>query len=279
MTFADDLLALDGDHPGQILGWRIVAVRATTSTNDDAIRWLDAHGPRRSHGVTFVAGEQTRGRGTRGRRWISAQDAMLPISIILAPNPPLARPAVLTLAAGLAIVRAGAAAGARTYLKWPNDVVDRDGRKIAGILAETRTTSPPCHVLGIGVNVRPLPANLDLEAIPSSLVEAGAPVASPAAFVFPLLTALAETIGELHREGIAGVARRFNESSWLAGRRVRLRRGHEEQTGRFSHLDDDLRIVLDRDGATIAVGPAEQLELVRDAETREPPDCHPVSDG
>ncbi len=40
-------------------------------------------------------------------------------------------------------------------LKWPNDLLARDGRKLAGILAETTSspTRPTAVVVGVGLNV------------------------------------------------------------------------------------------------------------------------------
>ena len=45
--------------------------------------------------------------------------------------------------------------GVRASLKWPNDLVAADGRKLAGILAETVTSpaTPMAVVVGVGLNV------------------------------------------------------------------------------------------------------------------------------
>jgi BirA family biotin operon repressor/biotin-[acetyl-CoA-carboxylase] ligase len=56
----------------------------------------------------------------------------------------------------------GEVSGVRASLKWPNDLLAGDGRKLAGILAES--TSSPTHptavVVGVGLNVSTTAAEL-----------------------------------------------------------------------------------------------------------------------
>jgi BirA family transcriptional regulator, biotin operon repressor / biotin---[acetyl-CoA-carboxylase] ligase len=92
-----------------------------------------------AEGRTIVAGEQTDGRGRRGRTWASPAGAGLYCSIILRPPADTLNGGLLpllTLAIGVG-VREGlrTATGLSAELKWPNDLlVGR--RKLAGILAE-----------------------------------------------------------------------------------------------------------------------------------------------
>jgi BirA family biotin operon repressor/biotin-[acetyl-CoA-carboxylase] ligase len=67
----------------------------------------------------------------------------------------------LSLAAGVAVARALAAAGVEdVQLKWPNDLLHA-GRKLGGILIELHgdAAGPSAAVIGIGLNLR-LPASL-----------------------------------------------------------------------------------------------------------------------
>jgi BirA family biotin operon repressor/biotin-[acetyl-CoA-carboxylase] ligase len=120
-------------------------VESTGSTNADA---LDAAGRGIAEGTCFVAGEQTAGRGRRERTWVSDPGAGLWCSTVL---PAALEPTRAPIAAALAIVDvARELAGPRLSIKWPNDVLAPDGRKIAGILAEA---APAVVVAGIGINV------------------------------------------------------------------------------------------------------------------------------
>ena len=102
------------------------------------------------HGTVVVADAQTAGRGRLGRTWSSAPGENLLLSVVLRPAVPVREAPLLTL---------GAAAGVATALdvrvKWPNDLVDDDGHKLGGFLAELETAGDRvAHVvLGLGLNV------------------------------------------------------------------------------------------------------------------------------
>ena len=103
-----------------------------------------------------VADSQASGRGRRGRTWHDEPGASLLVSIVLRPTLEPARLPTLSLTAAIAVAEAlEGATGLTPRLKWPNDVLV-DGRKIAGILLETRlgATGPAVVALGIGVTLR-----------------------------------------------------------------------------------------------------------------------------
>jgi len=132
------------------------------STNEEAKRPL-AGG--RVHGDAYVlAREQTSGKGTHGRTWISPRDAGLYLTVLSAAQRDIGPEATFyTLAAGVACAEAlESATGLDVHLKPVNDIMVA-GRKLGGILTETiieegRMTT---LVIGVGVNVRkarrPLP--------------------------------------------------------------------------------------------------------------------------
>lgn len=106
-------------------------------------------------GYVCLAEMQTRGRGRRGRAWVSPFGSNVYLSVLWRFGEGPARLAGLSLAMGVAVVRALAALGVRDVgLKWPNDVIWRGG-KLAGILLEVAgESSGPCHaVVGVGINL------------------------------------------------------------------------------------------------------------------------------
>jgi BirA family transcriptional regulator, biotin operon repressor / biotin---[acetyl-CoA-carboxylase] ligase len=132
-----------------------------------------------AHGVVAVADHQSAGRGRLGRRWEAPSGSNLLLSVLLRPRlPPEQRhlaSAVVTLAAADAVAELGLGLG----IKWPNDLLAPDGRKLAGVLAEADLGpvsgapgeppggEPPAPiVVGIGINAnwpvtdRDLPAEL-----------------------------------------------------------------------------------------------------------------------
>lgn len=102
------------------------------------------------HGSVLVAERQRAGRGRRGRVW-NTQQQSLAVSMRLEEHK---QGRLLPLAVGIALWRAVAGAGVPCGLKWPNDLLSKDGKKLAGILIESdankekRTT-----IIGIGINI------------------------------------------------------------------------------------------------------------------------------
>ena len=102
-------------------------------------------------GTVLVAEHQVSGRGRLDRVWTSPPRAGLTVSFLLRPDVPAARRGWLPLLTGVALAEAVAeVTGVLPSLKWPNDLLARDGRKLAGILAESSGTAV---VVGVGLNV------------------------------------------------------------------------------------------------------------------------------
>ncbi|WP_035383128.1 biotin--[acetyl-CoA-carboxylase] ligase [Ferriphaselus sp. R-1] len=99
---------------------------------------------------------QSAGRGRRGRTWHAALGRSLTFSLLWRFERGLSALSGLSLAAGLAITRALHSFGiAGTGLKWPNDVLGKDGGKLAGILIEAQgdMLGPSAVVIGVGLNL------------------------------------------------------------------------------------------------------------------------------
>ncbi len=172
------------------------------STNDEARAWWDAltepvgrqpgggpvgrqpgGGPvgRQPGGVTIDAvatDHQTGGRGRRGRAWFSPPGCGVYLSVIVRDTVRPAHAAVLPLLAGIVTAEFCISQGAVPVLKWPNDVLTTtpDGRKLAGILCESRVEGDRLTaVVGIGLNLRTPPGGYPRELNAAALETALAP--------------------------------------------------------------------------------------------------------
>lgn len=116
------------------------------------------------------------------------------------------------------------AAALKPRLKWPNDVLV-GGRKIAGILLESRIAAAPLVVVGVGVNLgqRRFPAPL-AETATSVAIETGHAV-TPDVTLQALLTAFDAWRARLEGEGFAAVRRRWLEVAETIGRVVQCEAG------------------------------------------------------
>lgn len=139
MTPPDEIWTFETRH----IGRRVEVFRRASSTNDLAAE------PGKPDGTAILAEHQTQGRGQHGRAWESRPGQSLLLSIRLRPPPELARPAILTALAAVAVGDAiFELSVAQARIKWPNDLLVR-GRKICGILIEQSGAT----VVGIGLNV------------------------------------------------------------------------------------------------------------------------------
>lgn len=122
------------------------------STNAEALRQLAAGAPCRR---VYSAEQQRAGRGRRGRAWVSPFASSLYLSLTWEFFRGAAALEGLSLAVGVAVVRALSAIGVpELQLKWPNDVLS-GGAKLGGILLEmVGDATGRCQVvIGVGLNV------------------------------------------------------------------------------------------------------------------------------
>lgn len=107
-------------------------------------------------GSALAAEWQTGGRGRRGRVWHATPGAALTFSLLWRFPQGAGALSGLSLAVGVAVIRALARVGVHDAgLKWPNDVIWR-GRKLAGLLIEVQgeVSGPAAAVIGLGLNCR-----------------------------------------------------------------------------------------------------------------------------
>ncbi|WP_193636361.1 biotin--[acetyl-CoA-carboxylase] ligase [Brachybacterium subflavum] len=140
-------------------------VLAHTSSTQDAARDLLRSGAEPP--LAVLTRDQRSGRGRLGRSWSTPPGGGLALTLVRASRiGPAARswyPLVTGLGA-LEALRRATGAGDGIGLKWPNDLLTSDARKLGGILLEGEG---PDHVLvGIGVNLAGPVELADTSALP-----------------------------------------------------------------------------------------------------------------
>lgn len=184
-------------------GWPYRYLGTVTSTQDVLRAWADA--PARA---LVVAERQTQGRGRRGRRWESPAGNLY-FSLLLGPDVD----DWLPLRAGVALAEVAQVG----WLKWPNDLVAPDGRKLGGILVER---SGGRILLGVGLNIDTAPL----------------PMAAALGEFFPVHRAqlLADFLWVLEKwlgEETRVVRRAWKDRSLMLGQTVVVRCGEERIKG------------------------------------------------
>ena len=142
------IVAALGARGGEI---RVEVVSSCASTNTQLLEGEDRDLP-----CLLAADYQSAGRGRHGRRWRALPGAGICFSLRRRMRCAPRELGGASLAAGVAVARALRAAGAPGIaLKWPNDLLSREGAKLGGILIETRVQrGVVVAVIGIGVNYR-----------------------------------------------------------------------------------------------------------------------------
>jgi BirA family biotin operon repressor/biotin-[acetyl-CoA-carboxylase] ligase len=106
-------------------------------------------------GTVCLAERQLAGKGRRGRQWISPYGSNILLSILWRFQQGPAAISALSLAVGVAAIRALRRLGIdHAGLKWPNDIFS-EGKKLGGILIEVAGENEgPCYaVTGLGLNL------------------------------------------------------------------------------------------------------------------------------
>ncbi len=202
-------------------------------------------------GTAIVAEEQTAGRGRRGRVWQAPRGSALLCSLICRPPLPPERLFLLVAAIGVGLCEGvERATGLRPQVKWPNDLL-LDGRKLAGVLCESRLGGAGLHhaVVGFGLNINTRAADLS-EMPPGALPPTSLAIAHGAALPhLPTVAALLEAIDDAYDLLWTGREEEIR-ARWetrLAGRGglVRVVTASGEREGRFVGVGPDGALLLD----------------------------------
>lgn len=197
--------------------------------------------PRLSGSAWIITHDQYQGRGRRGRDW-AMPPGNFAGSLALRPDQGVARSALYSFVAALALYDALAAAGGpalRLALKWPNDVL-LNGGKIAGILLESagHGSDQAALAVGIGVNLAAAPpADSNAAFAPVSLKGETGITVTPEDFLDLLAPAFAAWQARLLAEGFAPIREAFLARAARLGETITARTGQAELTGRFDGID------------------------------------------
>lgn len=232
--------------------------------------------------TVVVADHQTAGRGRWGRTWQDAPGGSLLASIIVRSRLEPRSIPWLSYVAAVAVAEAiEATTGLAPRLKWPNDVLV-DGRKIAGILLETRLAAPiarggpgpangspagtgvvtigraaagrplagpagvaaPVTIVGIGINLEPASVPPELAAHATCIRLASGRPLEREPLLLALLAAFEAWRERLEHGGFEPIRQRWLALTETIGRRVEI----GEACGVAAGLDADGALLVDGEG-------------------------------
>lgn len=232
------------------IGKEIHYFREVDSTNEVAKRLAQEGAP---EGTVIIAERQRKGRGRRGKQWISPIGGAW-ISIILRPNTLPINAPQLTFTAGVAAAETiKKEYGLEIGIKWPNDILI-ENKKVCGILTEisTEKNSIDYIIAGIGID-----ANVDLDLLPPELREETTSLKteleeeiSRMLLVRKFLENFEAMYNEFNQGNFQKILKKWRKYSKTIGSNVEIRKGTEIIKGEAVGVNREGALILElKDGS------------------------------
>lgn len=199
-------------------------------------------------GSVCLAEYQAKGRGRRGREWVSPFGSNLYLSMFWRLDAGMAAAMGLSLVVGVAIVEAleeMRLTGVK--LKWPNDLYYQD-KKLAGILVEMSGQAGAAAnlVIGMGLNLMMSEATEGITQPWASLDEvADNQQIDRNRLAITMITTLHKALDDYELYGMAGFVERWNRLDNFINRPVKLLMGPREISGIARGINEQGAVLLE----------------------------------
>ncbi len=209
-------------------------------------------------GTLVVASRQLKGRGRRGRRWVSPPGGLY-LSLLLRPRFEVKKAALLPLAAGVAVAETLETCGLTPQLKWPNDILV-ENKKLCGILVESGFSGTELlySIAGIGINIAietgTLPPELTAKTASLSGILDKPP--EPSEVLVSLIGHLERLYRLLEQGPTDTILNEYRNRSAVLGKELTVDAPEGRLRGRAVAINDSGALVIDSAGAqhTILTG-------------------------
>ena len=232
------------------LGKNILYEDIVSSTNDMAKR-AAAEGC--AHGTIALAEAQGQGRGRLTRGWFSSYAKGVWFSCVFRPVFLPQEAAKCTLMAAVALARSFERyPGVKVGIKWPNDILSPDGKKLVGILAEMNAEMDRINFMAIGMGVN---VNSTLEDFPEELkplatslrMLSGGDVLDRKKLLHVMLEELENAFDDVSKNGFDGLLDEWRKRSITLGRRVNVISPEKTYSGLALDIDRQGALLVKRD--------------------------------
>ena len=233
------------------IGKEIHYFREVDSTNEVAKKLARNGAP---EGTVIIAESQSRGKGRRGKKWVSPLGGAW-LSIILRPYTLPINAPQLTFIAGIAAAQTiNEEYGLNAGIKWPNDVLIGN-KKVCGVLTEISTEIDTIDyiVTGIGID-----ANIDVNLLPSELKDTTTSLKSELNQDISRMILVQKFLGNFEamydtfNEGnFHKILRKWRQLSKTIGKQVEIRKGTEFVRGEAVGVNSKGALILELEDGTL----------------------------
>ena len=260
------------------IGRNILVYDSTSSTQTVAAEYARN---KDNDGLVIFAEQQTAGRGRAGNQWQTGRSDSILCSVVLTE---ISLPAeLLSLTCAVAVAETiGKPGRNHARIKWPNDIM-LDGRKIAGILLESRSLpisdcrmpiskskienrKSEIYVIGIGINCHQKTDSFaaELQPIATSLDIETQSVTDRISLAKRLLTSLDHWLDLAGRSG-KKVIDEWQDLSIQLGHRVKLIYNGRQFAGNCIGVDPEKGLILQLDTGGVRMFDAAHSSIVKQA--------------
>ncbi|WP_281630287.1 bifunctional biotin--[acetyl-CoA-carboxylase] ligase/biotin operon repressor BirA [Vibrio sp. St2] len=240
---AKPMQLLDKEILQTSLANRVKLIPIIDSTNQYLLDRVDSL----ESGSVCLAEYQAKGRGRRGREWVSPFGSNLYLSMFWRLDAGMAAAMGLSLVVGVAIVEALEEMGLTgVKLKWPNDLYYQD-KKLAGILVEMSGQAGAAAnlVIGMGLNLMMSEATEGITQPWASLDEvADNQQIDRNQLAISMITTLHKALDDYELYGVAGFVERWNRLDNFINRPVKLLMGPREISGIARGINEQGAVLL-----------------------------------
>jgi len=258
----------------KVVGQPLHLFDTCSSTNDEAWEFIEkqhAEGknPEESDGALFISNHQSSARGRMGRAWSANEKVGIYLSFIARTKVPADKMPYITSSMALAVANTiEQFVHLPATIKWPNDVLI-GGRKVAGILVESRSQHDDTFVIGIGLNVNhrveDFPENLRTSATSLRIERKSGPI-HRIRLLRGLVFYIDNVYAQLKRKRFERIGKAWAEYVDVAGKSVHVRANGEDYAGVVKSLDPGEGLMLTLEGGEERHFKAEHVVSVRESE-------------
>lgn len=219
----------------QHINQKYTELRTVDSTNNYVAKAIDSGNY--ESGTAILAHFQENGKGQRGSSWQSKPGENLTFSFAIPTDfLPLRSHFLIAKAVSIALWEtANEYLQLDAHIKWPNDLLV-NGRKLAGMLIESKIKGHRYTVIGIGLNINQMEFGSELKAT-SMMLELGRPLDLPKV-LHTLLSKVDDWLTCLHNGDFALINQLYSQKLYGYRRWVSLELAGQTFKGMITDVDD-----------------------------------------